>query len=108
MASTNILIHKSVTTGAAQVNGESIRVGGNPVTVQILSPGSTSLGRVEVSNDRYNWALAHSVTAGTSLTAIGDAVHAINERAEWIRPCGIADTAAPQALEFMFSVFKES
>lgn len=104
-ATTNVRISKTVASVVgAQANGERLRAGGHGVTVQIVAPAS--LGRVEQSNDGYNWIVA--TQEATDLTTLASGVYILHDRPEWVRPAVNADASGPRNFEFIFSVYKES
>jgi hypothetical protein len=105
MATVNVTIGRTVTSAVgAQVNGEPVRANGGQVTVQIVAPAA--VGRIEQSNDAVNWIVA--TQEATDLTTLDDGVFVLHDLPEWVRPATIADAGGPRALEFIFSVQKES
>lgn len=105
-ATVNVLTHKTVASvNGSQANGEWVRAGGFPVTVQVLAPASLVL--VEQSNDRHNVVTA-THQAGTALSSLGSGMYTVDDRTEWIRAAVASDGSGPRNYETIFSVQKES
>ena len=106
MATVAVRSSKTVASvNGSQANGDSLRVGGRPVSVYITAPAA--LGRIEVSHDRHNWAAA-TYNGGTAATSLDDGLYEIDGHPTWIRPSVASDGSAPRSFEYVFSVYKES
>jgi hypothetical protein len=90
-------ISRVVTSGAAQVDGEPVRIGGHTFSWQIEGPAA--LGGIAVSNDKATWDPVVTVT--------GDDTGQITTRHLWARPFTAIDGSAPRKFFFQFVVFKE-
>ena len=105
MANFTQRVTMALTSGAAQVNGQSVRTGGNPVELQIVQAPAALLA-LQVSTDNVNWAAASDVAAA-AITTVGAGIYVVRERGEFFRLIVAIDGAAPQLYRAILIIHKE-
>ncbi len=94
-----------VTSGAAQVNSDAIRLGANPWDVQFtLAPDSICL--VEGSNDKLIWETMTDMF-NVPISGVGEVMRVGLERPKWIRFGVGIDASQPRKFSAIFAIGKE-
>jgi hypothetical protein len=103
-------IHRHLFTvtsvNGVQANSDSVRVGGEDMTIQFILAPAGNLCTLEVSMDNVTWAVAED-NSGAVINNLGAVTRDVDTLAEYARMAVLTDAGGPRAHAGVLTIRKE-